>query len=193
MNAMRPVGSLHLTLDVLHLPDPSVIARAQQALAALPISEFLRLGADTQADNRADSQAIVVELRSLKAMGNPYSTSVLYAEPFDPTGRLPRLARAVVDHFTSAGMLRPKRKAVRLHATFWNSKYIAPRHATSWDKVDARGVFRRYKDHVWADDVVVDRVALCEMGARKVYGQEGEVVDEVYEEIASVGLSDTGR
>lgn len=49
-------------------------------------------------------------------------------------------------------------------------------------------------DAVWADNVRLEKVAICEMGAKDVReGEEeeegnGRVVDQVYKEIASVEL-----
>lgn len=43
----------------------------------------------------------------------------------------------------------------------------------------------------WVEDVRIEKVAICEMGARDVLEGEGEgvvVVDQVYREIASVEL-----
>ena len=44
--------------------------------------------------------------------------------------------------------------------------------------LDARDVLARYADFVWARDFRLERVAICEMGARKVWGtrvaEEGE-------------------
>lgn len=40
----------------------------------------------------------------------------------------------------------------------------------------------------WARDVRIEKVAICEMGAGDVLGEEGRVVDQVYKEVASVGL-----
>lgn len=54
----------------------------------------------------------------------------------------------------------------------------------------------RYKGWEWARDVGIERVAICEMGARDVSGEggeeEGRVVDQVYREVASVGLPGWG-
>lgn len=50
-------------------------------------------------------------------------------------------------------------------------------------------------DAVWAADVRVEKVAICEMGAKDVREEgdregegDGRVVDQVYKEIASVEL-----
>ncbi len=54
-------------------------------------------------------------------------------------------------------------------------------------KIDASALIGRYKDYEWAKDVRIERVAICEMGAKKI--TEGEVVvDQVYTEVASVQL-----
>ncbi|CAO1605347.1 hypothetical protein XANCAGTX0491_008867 [Xanthoria calcicola] len=55
-------------------------------------------------------------------------------------------------------------------------------------KFDARELMERYVDFVWAQDVRIEKVAICEMGAKKLTDQEGEVVGEEYTEVASVPL-----
>ena len=55
-------------------------------------------------------------------------------------------------------------------------------------KLDARALLEDYKDFVWAENVVLDRIAICEMGAKKRFDADGRVVGEEYTEVASVGL-----
>lgn len=55
-------------------------------------------------------------------------------------------------------------------------------------KFDARELMRRYVDCVWAQDVRIEKVAICEMGAKKMTDEKGEVVGEEYTEVASVPL-----
>ena len=45
---------------------------------------------------------------------------------------------------------------------------------------------KRFDDFAWAEEILVQRVAICKMGARKVRDESGNVVGEQYEEIASV-------
>jgi activating signal cointegrator complex subunit 1 len=52
-------------------------------------------------------------------------------------------------------------------------------------KMDASLILEKYKDFVWADDVLLDRIAVCEMGAKKIKDTSGNVVDEQYTEIAN--------
>ena len=56
-------------------------------------------------------------------------------------------------------------------------------------RLDARALLERFQDFVWAEGVQLDRLAICEMGARKVVDAAGkEVGDEKYTEVASVRL-----
>ena len=55
-------------------------------------------------------------------------------------------------------------------------------------KFDARRLLERYKEFGWAKDVRIEKVAICEMGAKKVMDEKGDVVGEVYTEVASVSM-----
>ena len=55
-------------------------------------------------------------------------------------------------------------------------------------KIDAREVLAKWGESTWAEGVRVEKVAICEMGAKKVENEEGKVVDEAYKEVASVEL-----
>ena len=59
-------------------------------------------------------------------------------------------------------------------------------------KFDARRLLDEYRNFVWAEGVVLDRIAICEMGAKKRFDAEGIVVGEEYTEVASVGLPVVG-
>ncbi|KAI9707832.1 MAG: hypothetical protein M1820_004437 [Bogoriella megaspora] len=55
-------------------------------------------------------------------------------------------------------------------------------------KFDATTLIEAWKDMVWAENVRVEKVAICEMGAKKVFNEKGEVVEEKYTEVGSVDL-----
>ncbi|KIW06254.1 hypothetical protein, variant [Verruconis gallopava] len=55
-------------------------------------------------------------------------------------------------------------------------------------RLDATSLLEECKEIVWASDFTLEKIALCKMGAKKVFGDDGEVVDEEYEEVASVPL-----
>jgi activating signal cointegrator complex subunit 1 len=49
---------------------------------------------------------------------------------------------------------------------------------------DAAKIVEQYKDVVWAKNVRIDRVQICKMGAKKILGDDDEVLDEQYEVVA---------
>jgi activating signal cointegrator complex subunit 1 len=55
-------------------------------------------------------------------------------------------------------------------------------------RIDATSLLQRCKDMVWAADVRIEKIAICKMGAQKITDEQGNVVDECYEEVASVEL-----
>ena len=55
-------------------------------------------------------------------------------------------------------------------------------------KIDATSILEKYKDFVWAENAVLDRIAICEMGAKKVLDADGNVIAEEYTEVASIAL-----
>ncbi|KAF2236540.1 hypothetical protein EV356DRAFT_530822 [Viridothelium virens] len=55
-------------------------------------------------------------------------------------------------------------------------------------RFNATTLIEKYKDFVWAEDVHLDRLAICEMGAKTMYDHDGKVVEEKYTEVASIRL-----
>ena len=55
-------------------------------------------------------------------------------------------------------------------------------------KIDATAILAKFKDFVWAENMALDRIAICEMGAKKITNDEGQVIAEEYKEVASVRL-----
>lgn len=58
-------------------------------------------------------------------------------------------------------------------------------------RINAADILNRYTDFVWAENVQLDRIAICEMGAKKVLNEKGEVISEEYKEIAVLRLPTT--
>jgi activating signal cointegrator complex subunit 1 len=210
--AVRPVGTLHLTLGVMSL-DADRLAAATQHLEELDLAQILRgittrtvaeaaaesglvsenLNAaappNTAAFAAPDPSALNVDLQALIPMHAARSTSILYAEPRDPNHRLMPFAKALRDSFVEHGFLVEDTRPLKLHATVVNTIYAKPRsadrsrghgpNASSWMRFDATDLVQRYQDYTWAE-VRVDRVQICQMGAQKVVGDGGEVLDEKY-------------
>lgn len=87
----------------------------------------------------------------------------------------------------------PETRPMKLHATVVNTIYAREtksgkkRWGKGSGKFDARELVERYKEFEWAREVRMEKVSICEMGAKQIL--EGEVVvDQVYTEVASVPL-----
>lgn len=247
--AVRPLGSLHLTLGIMSLDGQSLQA-AKDHLESLHLHRILRdithlavaqdaaedgtIAENLNAANLPETEFLSVDLEGLATMQEPGRTSVLYAKPVDGKGRLVPFASAIRDAFMGEGCLVEDSRALRLHATVVNTIYAKPRgrekrvkhtlkhvehkisphyhepdpneHTThtehnqahnlpannSWTRFDARSLIEEYKDFIWAQDVRIDRVQICKMGAKKVWsgGTEGvgEVLDERYEVVCERGV-----
>ncbi|KAJ8608703.1 hypothetical protein MRB53_039505 [Persea americana] len=61
-------------------------------------------------------------------------------------------------------------------------------NAKSLLKFDARAILDKYKDYTWTDDFMLDRIAICEMGAKKKFDAQGQLIDEEYTEVAHLSL-----
>lgn len=152
--AIRPLGTLHLTLGVMSLLTPARVTSALDLLKSLDVATLLSAAAqpsplDAKASNSTptaaslpppagDSEggdasaasphptvkALEITLRGLVSMHDPTSTSVVYAAPVDASGQLGRFCQALKDAFGSAGLLVPDTRPLLLHATMVNTVYV---------------------------------------------------------------------
>nr|OQO29049.1 hypothetical protein B0A51_03384 [Rachicladosporium sp. CCFEE 5018] len=230
--AVRPVGTLHLTLGVMSLKKGD-LDRATALLQSLDLEQLLRgqavtsrpsfgnvsTGSSTKKANK--SSPLTVTLKGLESMHDPRKTSILFVAPHDSSDRLMNFCLAAQKIFREAGFLLPDDRPLTLHATIVNTIY-AKRAATQGQapsepqtQVDGSGIVRpiragatdggsghgrnanaplkinavdlldRYRHFVWASDVVLESLALCEMGAKCIADASGRVVDHQYTVVAS--------
>ena len=196
---------LDAALSVLKACDPETLLRNVAASASPEESRAASADRPDVADAAKGPLAgllstevvppLVLSLKHLQPMHGPSSTSILYAVPDDPTHRLYAFCLALRSVFADAGLLVPDTRALLLHATVVNTVYARRRSrrrrggghgedARGRGGFDAREVLERFGHVVWAEGVRVERVAMCEMGARKVGGGNGEE----YIEVGSVEL-----
>jgi len=192
--AIRPLGTLHLTLGVMTLPTPERIEGALALLRSLDIPSLIPLPSAAPAptggaqEPRPAPPAPKITLRGLESMHAPSQTSILYSSPADPDGRLYAFCSALRAAF--ADFLVPDDRPLLLHATVVNTVYVpgvrergSAGHGKQRAKmtIDAREVLERYAETVWMEDCGVERVAVCRMGARKIRDKDGrETGDEEY-------------
>ena len=159
-----------------------------------PVSLRRPVSPPAERASRATSDPLTIDLKGLVSMHVPEKTSIVYIEPCDSSERLYPFCLALQDIFKREGILVPDDRELKLHATLVNTIYAKGRKsqghgskANAPMKIDARALLDKYADFVWAKDVVLDRIAICEMGAKKRI-ESGEVVGEEYTEVASVPL-----
>lgn len=157
--AIRPVGTLHLTLGVMSLDEAGVEA-AGKALEELDLKSMLQREGNVQRQEESTGDSVSpqsqnssqktdqpsttskqtdfkppsIDLKSLVPMQQPHKTSILYAEPTDSSSRLYPFASALRVHFTEKGHLIEDKRSLRLHATIINTIYAKPRGRHSGNK-----------------------------------------------------------
>lgn len=146
-----------------------------------------------QSGNEANGDDdLVVTLRGLQSMQPAAKASVLYAPPVDPLGRLQAFGEKVRETFVEAELMTDDKRPLLLHATILNTIYVKGRDKRGkkkWDKltIDSRAILDRYEDEVWMENVKLDKLAICKMGAKKIETPNGEE-DEEYEVAAEVAI-----
>ena len=218
--AIRPLGTLHLTLGVMSFRSTERLDAAIAFLQSLDIHRLLKKAAASAiepSDNRSvNSRAgafltnektkalqgeevappLVVSITGLQPMHSPSSTSILYASPEDSSLRLQHFCLALQTAFTDAGFLMPETRSLLLHATIVNTTYVTERskrtaggghgkQRNGRGGFDATHVLEKFREATWAEGIRLEKVAICEMGARKVDGEEGS---EEYLEVGSIEL-----
>ncbi|KAF1836874.1 hypothetical protein BDW02DRAFT_566644 [Decorospora gaudefroyi] len=140
--AVRPPGTLHLTLGVMSL-SPEELQEATLYLQDLNLHTLLRdithrriaekaaedgtVAENLNAAAMPDTDALTVTLESLVPMQTPSKTSILYAEPRDASQRLTGFAEAVRAAFAERGWVVDDARGLRLHATLLNTIYAKPK------------------------------------------------------------------
>ncbi|KAK3321026.1 hypothetical protein B0T19DRAFT_255674 [Cercophora scortea] len=226
-DAVRPVGTLHLTLGMFSFPSlplppaavkdentpedgeaQSLLQQATELLHSLRLKEILAsVGTGTTS---ATGDGLRITLKGLHPMqaSTPEKCAVLYAAPVDDagTGTLQAFCERVRGVFVDAGLMVREERPLLLHATLVNTVYVKGNGKAGkagnggkggkgkgkgkgkWERltVDARGVVERYEDQVWMEDVPVEGVAICKMGARRMVVDGVE--DEAYEVVGEVSF-----
>lgn len=222
-DAVRPVGTLHLTLGVFSFAQNGngnagleravellrniklrdIWARVSSRVPAMPgtegNSDARGKGVDDNgsgSNENGEGSELRITLRGLQSMQAPSKAAVLYAPPIDPMGRLQAFCEEVRRRFLQAELMTDDKRPLLLHATIVNTVYVRGGSGRKgkggsrgkWERLtlDATDVLDRYEDEVWMEDVKVESVAICKMGAKPVV-IDG-VDDEAYEVEAEVSF-----
>ncbi|EPE27299.1 hypothetical protein GLAREA_03214 [Glarea lozoyensis ATCC 20868] len=197
--AIRPLGSLHLTLGVMSLVTPELIQSALEILQRLDLKGILlKSGATQHQDDESkdlepqkQTPGLTITLQGIESMHDPSSTSVLFAPPI-PSPQLTTFCQSLKQVFIDAKLMVEDTRPLLLHATILNTIYVPGVRDKTKGKaghgkrkarltINAEEILQDYEDFVWMKDVKVEKVAICRMGAQKVDDEElGEeyVVEE---------------
>ncbi|KAL4891963.1 AKAP7 2'5' RNA ligase-like domain-containing protein [Aspergillus ambiguus] len=118
--AIRPVGTLHLTLGVMSLPTKERLDEALRFFQSLDFASILSeagniakkrghgtTGALPSNDGpNMSNRPFTISLESLHALPKARSATVLHAAPVDPTSRLYPFCELLRDRFLEAGFLQ---------------------------------------------------------------------------------------
>lgn len=183
--AIRPIGTLHLTIGVMSFPKDEGLEKAVTLLKTLVPRKMLANvkanvapAADTNSGQESDTikgpsgpppPLLPVTLRGLHSMQPSASkASVLYASPVDNEGILLRFCENLRSAFQDAELMAVENRPLLLHATIMNTIYVKGRNRKGAKKnerltIDARGILDRYEDFVWMENIPIEKVAICRM------------------------------
>lgn len=171
--ALRPAQCFHLTLGVMSLTTPELVSRAASVLETTDLRALL------------GAESLHISLRGLATMGTPRKASVLYTIPRDATQRLQVFAEGVRQRFVDAGLVVDEKRELKLHATVLNTVYAKKGGRKSKGRpmvLDVREVVEQWgESRCFVDDLEIERVAICKMGARDLDGVKHA---RGYEEVA---------
>lgn len=211
--AVRPLGTLHLTLGVMSLQEEGKLEEAVELLKGLRMSEILDevrkeeaerakaaaglVGLDPQvgkevADEVAEG-SLSVALRGLRSMQKSSQATTLYAPPVDPRNHLRPFCERLRAQFLDAGLIVNDKRPLLLHATVVNTIYVKEKGPKGKGRrkaltLDAENLLDRYENFVWLEKFVIDSVAICKMGAKTAVGEDGEEIGAAYEVVAEVEI-----
>ena len=174
-------------------------ARSEPAGTAPAFLETLKHVVTSPSLPKPSVEPLVISLQGLQAFPGPHKATVLHCPPHDQTSRLYPFCLKLKQIFTEAGFLEPETRPLVLHATIVNTVYVKKDHRHEKRRMgaisfDATEIMRTYNEKVgmesgnaagefvWANDILIDRVRICKMGAKRVedekLGQEYAVFAE---------------
>lgn len=197
-DAVRPVGTLHLTLGMMSFPKDEGLDRAIELLKSLKLREILStvkasvMPGASDVGATKDQPQLLITLKGLHAFGKAEKATVLFAPPSDQLGILQGFAEKIKALFKDADLLTADDRPLTLHATIVNTVYVKG-HRNSHgknkgDRVfvnDGQAITDRYEDEVWLENAPLEKVAICRMRAKPIE-ENGRVVDAAYEVVAEV-------
>ncbi|KAI9741299.1 MAG: hypothetical protein M1834_003016 [Cirrosporium novae-zelandiae] len=145
----------------------------------------------TTATQPSTQGPLTVSLHGLHPMHKPNSTSILYANPQDKTSRLHPFCTCLRSIFQSSSYVLPDDRPLLLHITIFNTIYASSGSQShghgkgrkgKW-MIDASQILKDFGEYDWMSNVRVEKIAICEMGAKKIRDKRGNIIAEEYTEV----------
>ncbi|KAJ9141974.1 hypothetical protein NKR23_g7573 [Pleurostoma richardsiae] len=169
-DAIRPVGTLHLTLGMMSFPGGEDLPKAVELLRSLKPREILASvkppvmpGAPAPEQEKGDVEkaagkgqqgtplSLSVTLKGLHSMQRELDkTAVLYAPPVDKLGILQGFCERIAGEFKEAGLMVEDDRPLLLHATIVNTIYVRGTSRAGKDRGKDKSGRRRWDKSVVA-------------------------------------------
>lgn len=199
-DAVRPVGTLHLTLGMMSFPKDEGLDKAVELLKSLKLREIMStvktpvMPGSSGDEMTKDQPQPLITLRGLHTFQKADKATVLFAPPSDQSGVLHGFSEKIKALFKEANLLAPDDRPLLLHATIVNTIYVKGNRTSHGKKrsdrtfvTDAQAIMDRYEDQVWLENAPLEKIAICRMSAKPIE-ENGTVVDAAYEVEAEVEL-----
>lgn len=193
-DAVRPIGTLHLTLGMMSFPKDEGLDQAVELLKSLKLREIMSTikppvmpGSSGEEIAKEQPQPLIT-LRGLHTFQKADRATVLFAPPADQTGVLHGFSEKIKALFKEANLLAPDDRPLLLHATIVNTIYVKGNRKKKGDRTfvtDGQAIMDRYEDQIWLENAPLEKIAICRMSAKPVE-ENGTVVDAAYEVEAEV-------
>jgi activating signal cointegrator complex subunit 1 len=193
--AIRPLGTLHVTLGAMRLETEERLKKAVSLLESLDLQSLLTATAAGSLNPNAASADMRITLKGLFSMHKSTKTNILYVSTSDSdtnsdmtttdTGRFEHFCQSLHRIFQDEGLILPSKRPLILHVTVFNTVYLRPKSPipSTWKHnctVNATEMLRKWDSTVWGE-VDIEAVQICQMGATKVDGELGEAYSVVAE------------
>ncbi|EFQ35009.1 hypothetical protein CGRA01v4_12243 [Colletotrichum graminicola] len=158
-SVVRPLSTMHLTLGNMRLPEAKDIKKATEVLQS--IKPLL------------PNTPVKISLHGLHAFptADQSHADILFAPPICLHYDFNRLCHKIRHIFEEADVVDKNGFGLSLHATLINA-----RKKTLSGSIDAKGLIEKYQDYVWMEDVPVEKIGICRMGAEKIGPDDEEYV-----------------
>ncbi|KAK1993982.1 hypothetical protein LX36DRAFT_661002 [Colletotrichum falcatum] len=153
-SAVRPLGTIHITLGVMHLPGTEDVDRAAEVLRS------------TKSLFPAEKMKVSLKGAGVFPGADQSHVDIVFAHPTCRNHDFNGLCHKIRDVFEEANLIDKSGFGLSLHATIINAR------KTPRGGVDARKLLQNYRDYTWMHDVPIEQIGICRMGAVKQNGDE---------------------